>query len=140
MPDQKIAVLGVALNDPKEGEGYWVNKVGPQHIAGLPYELYIVGNKVYAPFARYRIALAWPALGMGQFMGISHIPEAIRGTLPSALAAHVRPGPLDGEGWSLLAANPAVAAKLRQLQPRLQARLVECGWPALALRIKVSSA
>lgn len=65
--------------------------------------------------------------------------EAIRGTLPSALAAHVRPGPLDGEGWSLLAANPAVAAKLRQLQPRLQARLVECGWPALALRIKVNS-
>lgn len=65
--------------------------------------------------------------------------EAIRGTLPSALAAHVRPGPLDAEGWSLLAANPAVAAKLRQLQPRLQARLAECGWPALALRIKVNS-
>lgn len=64
---------------------------------------------------------------------------SIRGTLPSALAAHVQPGPLDAEGWSLLAANPAVAAKLRQLQPRLKARLAECGWPALALRIKVSS-
>lgn len=88
MLDQKIAVMGVALNDPKDGEGYWVNKVGPEHIAGLPYELYIVGNKVYAPFARYRIALAWPALGMGQFMGISHIPEAIRGTLAGVAGAH----------------------------------------------------
>lgn len=63
--------------------------------------------------------------------------EAIRRELPPPLAAHVRPGPIDAEGWSLLAANPAVAAKLRQLQPRLQARLADCGWPALTLRIKV---
>lgn len=53
------------------------------------------------------------------------------------MAAHVRAGPLDAEGWSLLAANPAVAAKLRQLQPRLDAALADSGWPALALRIKV---
>lgn len=65
--------------------------------------------------------------------------EAIRSVLPAALAAHVRPGPLDTEGWSLLAANPSVAAKLRQMQPRLEARLVDCGWPILALRIKVNS-
>lgn len=65
--------------------------------------------------------------------------EAIRPALAPALAAHVRPGPLDADGWSLLAANPAVAAKLRQLQPRLQARLAECGRPPLALRVKVSA-
>jgi len=47
----------------------------------LPYELFIVDNKVYALYARYRIALAWPALGMGQFMGIINAPEAIRNTM-----------------------------------------------------------
>jgi hypothetical protein len=81
MPEQKIAVFGVAMNDPKDGEGLWVNKIGADNIAGLPYELFIVGNKVYATYARYRIALAWPALGMGQFMGIISTPEAIRNTL-----------------------------------------------------------
>ncbi len=65
---------------------------------------------------------------------------AIRSHLPPALAAHVSPGPLDADGWSLLAANPAVAAKLRQLQPRLDTALTEGGWPALTLRIKVRPA
>ena len=81
IPQSQMAVFGVAMNDPGDGEGWWVNKIGADHVAGLPYELFIVGNKVYAPYARYRIALAWPALGMGQFMGIVNAPEAIRGTL-----------------------------------------------------------
>ena len=81
MPEQKIAVFGVAMNDPAVGEAWWVNKIGSDQMAGLPYEMFIVGNKVYAPYARYRIALAWPALGMGQFMGIINAPESIRATL-----------------------------------------------------------
>jgi hypothetical protein len=81
MPDQKIAVFGVAMNDPNDGEGWWVNKIGSDHMAGLPYEIFVVDNKVYALYARYRIALAWPALGMGQFMGIMSAPELIRTTL-----------------------------------------------------------
>jgi hypothetical protein len=81
MADRKVAVFGVTMNDPKTGEIWWVNKIGADHIAGLPYEIFIVDNKVYALYARYRIALAWPALGMGQFMGIINAPEAIRGTL-----------------------------------------------------------
>ncbi len=66
--------------------------------------------------------------------------DSVRGLLPAALAPHVRPGPLDADGWTLLAANTAVAAKLRQLQPRLEAALREQGWPAGALRIKISTA
>jgi hypothetical protein len=65
--------------------------------------------------------------------------EALRGTLPPALTPHVRPGSLDAEGWTLLAANTAVAAKLRQLQPRLESALLDAGWPAGALRIKVQA-
>ena len=81
MPNSKIAVFGVAMNDPGDGEGWWVKKIGADHMAGLPYEVFIVDNKVYALYARFRIALAWPALGMGQFMGIINAPEAIRNTL-----------------------------------------------------------
>ena len=39
----------------------------------------------------------------------------------AALMASVQPGPLDEDGWSLLVANAAVAAKLRHLLPRLEA-------------------
>ncbi|MDD4881920.1 MAG: hypothetical protein PHX10_10115 [Gallionellaceae bacterium] len=70
MPDKKIAVFGVAMNDPKEGDGWWVKTVGADNIAALPYEIYVVGPKADHLFARYRIALGWPAVGMGQFMRI----------------------------------------------------------------------
>jgi hypothetical protein len=66
--------------------------------------------------------------------------DAIRPNLPAGLAAHVRPGPLDDAGWSLLAANASVAAKLRQLQPRLEEVLRERGWEVAAIRVKVQSA
>ena len=82
MPDHKIAVFGVAMNSAADGEGWWVNKIqGSDHAAALPYELFIVDNKVYSLYARYRIALAWPDLGMGKFMGIINAPDAIRNTL-----------------------------------------------------------
>lgn len=81
MADKKMAVFGVAMNSSSEGEGWWVSKIGTDHPAALPYELFIVDNKVYALYARYRIALAWPALGMGQFMTIINAPEAIRTTM-----------------------------------------------------------
>lgn len=80
LADRKLAVWGVALNHPREGEGVWVNKlgpVGPAHVAALPYEVYVIGGKIYSPPARYRIALAWPALDLGQFMNIRYTPDAI---------------------------------------------------------------
>ena len=63
--------------------------------------------------------------------------EAIRACLPAALTPHVKAGPVDEQGWSLLAANASVAAKLRQLQPRLEAVLRERGWQVSAVRVKV---
>lgn len=66
--------------------------------------------------------------------------EAARGALPPSLAPHVRPGPLDADAWTLLAANSAVAAKLRQLEPRIEAALHERGFAARALRIKTFAA
>ena len=78
MPERKMAVFGVAMNNADGGESWWVNKIGTDHVAALPYEVFVVGNKVYSLYARYRIAIGWPALGMGQFMGIINIPDAIR--------------------------------------------------------------
>jgi len=66
---------------------------------------------------------------------------AIRPVLPAPLAAGLRAGPLDESGWSLLVANPGVAAKLRQLQPRLEAALAEAGFSqAIVLRIRIVAA
>ena len=74
-PEKKLAVFGVAMNDTENGEAWWVKKIGVENIAALPWEIYIVDGKVQALFARYRTALAWPSLGMFQFMGISSHPD-----------------------------------------------------------------
>ena len=66
--------------------------------------------------------------------------DVIHPLLPEGLASHVKPGPVDAQGWSLLAANAAVAAKLRQLQPRLETELRNRGWQVSAIRIKTHTA
>jgi hypothetical protein len=62
---------------------------------------------------------------------------AVAPVVPAALAASMRPGPVDDEGWSILCANAAVAAKLRQLVPLLERRLQDIGEPVAAVRVKV---
>jgi hypothetical protein len=81
-----------------------------------------------------------PLARLGQLLRDSSARfDAIRPCLPAALAPHVKPGPVDELGWSLLAANASVAAKLRQLQPRLEEVLRERGWQVSAIRVKVQS-
>ena len=81
-----------------------------------------------------------PLARLGQLLRDSNARfDAIRPCLPAALVPHVKPGPVDELGWSLLAANASVAAKLRQLQPRIEATLKERGWQVSAIRIKVQS-
>lgn len=61
----------------------------------------------------------------------------IRAELPAGLVDHVRAGPLDEDGWTLLVSSGAAAAKLRQSVPRLQQALLARGWGALTIRVKV---
>jgi hypothetical protein len=61
----------------------------------------------------------------------------VRPLLPAALQSQVRAGPVDEAGWSLLASNAAVAAKLRHLLPLIDKALREAGWAPTAFRIKV---
>lgn len=68
-------MFGVAFNGAEYGEGWWVNKIGADNAAALPWELWIVDRKVHGLYGRYRTALGWPELGMGQFMTIMRHPD-----------------------------------------------------------------
>ena len=63
--------------------------------------------------------------------------ETIAPLLPDNLAQELRPGPIDDEGWSLLASNAAVAAKLRQLLPRLSNELRSRSFRDVPIRVRL---
>lgn len=91
MPNEKIAVFGVAMNDETLGDGSWVAKIGGQQsIATLPYELYVVNNTANALYGRYRIALSYPELNMAHFMRIVSTPDEIRQTLAAVAGAKLK--------------------------------------------------
>jgi hypothetical protein len=65
--------------------------------------------------------------------------EIVEVVLPYALRAHIKAGPVDEKGWTLLVANSAVASKLKQLQPRMEEALQTSGRGSFAIRIKVQA-
>jgi hypothetical protein len=97
MPDRKLAVFGVAMNDGDNKDGEWIKKIDMQdNVAGLPYEIYVVDNVVSSPHGRYRIALAFPDVGMGQFMRISSLPNVIMETMSAVAGAEKKSS---GDAW-----------------------------------------
>jgi hypothetical protein len=91
LPNEKIAVFGVAMNDPTMGDGSWVLRIGGQQsVATLPYELYVVNNTANALYGRYRIALSYPELNMAHFMRIVGTPEEIRQTMATVAGAKAK--------------------------------------------------
>lgn len=84
LPDRKVAVFGVALNNADYGEGWWVNKIGPDNVAALPWEIYVVDKRASALYGRYRTVLGWPELGMGTFMTIVRHPDTTMQALEAA--------------------------------------------------------
>jgi hypothetical protein len=92
---KKEAVFGVALKGATEADKYRDDKFIMSVIdfkdirstAHLPYEMLVSGNKVYALYARFRIAISFPDLSMmgsNSFMNIMKSPEAIRKALTLA--------------------------------------------------------
>ena len=63
--------------------------------------------------------------------------KAIEPLLPEALRQAVKAGPIEGESWCLLVSSNAAAAKIRQLVPLLQARLLDRGWKVTSIRLKL---
>ena len=97
MPDRKLAVFGVAMNDGENSDGSWIKKIDMQNsIAGLPYEIYVVDKEVESPHGRFRIALAFPDVGMGQFMRISSLPNTILETMSTVAGVEKKSS---GESW-----------------------------------------
>ncbi|MDP2031186.1 MAG: hypothetical protein Q8K12_16240 [Thiobacillus sp.] len=97
LPDRKLAVFGVAMNDGENSDGDWIKRIDMQNnVAGLPYEIYIVDKEVGSPHGRYRIALAFPDVGMGQFMRISSLPNVIMETMGSVAGVEKKAGE---ESW-----------------------------------------
>ena len=73
-PEKKIAVFGIGLLDPEEGEKKFLSIIGEDHLAAMPYEIILHDNKVTMLHGRFRFALYWPELTMGTFTKIMSTP------------------------------------------------------------------
>jgi hypothetical protein len=97
MPGKKLAVFGVAMQDEALGDGSWLKRIEQENsIAGLPYEIFVKDGEIHSPHARFRVALAFPKVGMGQFMRISSLPNEVIATMSEV--AGVSPGSSQ-ESW-----------------------------------------
>ena len=88
IPGKSESVFGVAMKG--EGDGKYMDDQfimkeidfrDVKSTAHLPYEVLVSGGKVYALYARFRIAINFPDLSMmgnNSFMNIMKTPEAIR--------------------------------------------------------------
>jgi uncharacterized protein (DUF302 family) len=72
--ENKVAVFGIGFLDEEKGEKQFLPVIGEDHLAAMPYEIILQGNKATMLHGRYRIALHWPELTMGTFMKIRNTP------------------------------------------------------------------
>ena len=95
IPGKEETVFGVSMKGSGDNkymdDQYIMSVIDFQPIkstAHLPYEVLVSGNKVYALYARFRIAMDFPDLRMmgdNSFMKIMKSPEAIRMALQNAV-------------------------------------------------------
>lgn len=95
IPGKSESVFGVAMKgegDSKYRDDQFIMKEIDFHdtksTAHLPYDVLVSGGKVYALYARFRIAINFPDLSMmgeNSFMNIMKTPEAIRLALQEAV-------------------------------------------------------
>ena len=83
IPGKKMAVFGIGLHNAELGEGSFLPIIGERHIAAMPYEIILQDKEVSMLPGKYRFALYWPELTMGEFMKIMSTPgdveEALEG-------------------------------------------------------------
>ncbi|MES2880476.1 MAG: hypothetical protein V4713_18855 [Pseudomonadota bacterium] len=63
--------------------------------------------------------------------------KAVESLIPGSLRSAVKAGPIEGPVWCLILDNNAVAAKIRQILPALEAHLRTKGWDVTSIRLKV---
>jgi len=100
IPSKKEAVFGVALKGSGDtnkfmDDKYIMNEIDFRDLkstAHLPYEMLVSDKKVYALYARFRIAANFPDLAMmgsNSFMNIMKSPDAIKNALVQAAGGKV---------------------------------------------------
>jgi hypothetical protein len=103
VPGKQETVFGVGLRSERnkyQDDAYVMSEIDfkpTRSSAHLPYEMLVSGNKVYALYARFRIAINFPDLSMmgdHSFMNIMATPDAIKNALTVAAGGKVK-GPLD---------------------------------------------
>jgi hypothetical protein len=72
--NEKVAVFGIGLLNPEEGEAHFLPIIGEDNIAAMPYQIILQGQEATMLHGKYRFALYWPQLSMKQFMKISSTP------------------------------------------------------------------
>jgi hypothetical protein len=77
LKEEKIAIFGVGLMDSEKGEGNFLPIIGEDNLAAMPYEIILTDTEATMLHGKFRIALHWPELSMGQFMKISSTPGDI---------------------------------------------------------------
>ena len=58
--------------------------------------------------------------------------------IPKGLHRQIKAGPADEDNWTVLAASPAVAAKVRQILPTLTAAVAQQEQRNVLIRVKVT--
>ena len=81
------------------------------------------------------------SVALGRIAGLIKESSARLKTIESLIPENLRPavkaGPIDDETWCLLVNGNAAAAKLRQLTPLIESRLLDAGWKATSIRVKI---
>ncbi len=84
LPGKDEVLIGVGIDDGDGADKFimdTIDKSDTKHSAHLPYTVLISDDTVYSQAGKFRIALAFPDLGMGQFMDISDAPDGIVNSL-----------------------------------------------------------
>ncbi len=82
--EKEEVLFGVGISNGDGSDKTIMDKIDKntlKHTAHLPYGLLVSGKNVYSLPGKFRIALAFPDLGMGDFMKISSAPKAIKASL-----------------------------------------------------------
>ena len=114
----------------------------------LPHQSAPAKLASYLPLRTVRIREAVPVLQAVQrapsLAGLAQLArrsaqclQLVTPLIPAPMRSAIQAGPLDAGQWCLLAANSAVAAKLRQLAPALAAHLRTHGQEVQEIRIKI---
>lgn len=99
IPGTDMTVWGVAFSQSAAADKYVLDnldKGAHSHAAHLPYEILLNGKEAVALNGKFRIALSWPRLAMGDFMQIMRTPDDILTVLEDVADPMGRAGEEDG--------------------------------------------